>query len=333
MKYMNVFKYNNRGRVQIILALVLFSVSLVVPSCGGRQEAAAGKDGMKGTVTISGAFALYPMAVRWAEEFQKENPGIRIDISAGGAGKGMMDVLSGMIDLGMVSREVNPEEFKKGAYPIRVARDVVLFTVNAGNPNIKDMLSHGINKGQLQAIFLKNQNLKWGQLLGTSSTDPVHVYTRSDACGAAEVIGKYLGTSQEALMGIGVFGDPGMADAIKNDALGIGFNNLTYAYDMQSRKKYDKMEILPLDINDNKKIDPEEQFYNDLDQVREAVKAGKYPSPPARDLFFVSKGKPASPAVKLFLQWVMTKGQAMVKDAGYVEIEESLLKQELQKVQ
>jgi phosphate transport system substrate-binding protein len=333
MRHIKVLRYGSTVFFGLVLLVLLSAANVLVTSCGGRQESSDGKQGIKGTVTISGAFALYPMAVRWAEEFQKENPGIRIDISAGGAGKGMMDVLSGMIDLGMVSREVNPEELKKGAYPIRVARDVVLFTVNAKNPNIKDMLSHGIEKAQLQSIFLKDQTYTWGQLLGTTSRDVVHVYTRSDACGAAEIIGKYLGASQEALSGIGVFGDPGMADAIKNDALGIGFNNLTYAYDMQSRKKYDNMEVLPLDMNNNKKIDPEEQFYGDLDQVREAVKAGRYPSPPARDLFFVSKGKPTSAAVKMFLNWVMTKGQAMVKDAGYVEIEESILQQEIKKVQ
>ena len=40
---------------------------------------------LKGTITLSGAWALYPMAVKWAEEFQKLHPKVRIDIGAGGA--------------------------------------------------------------------------------------------------------------------------------------------------------------------------------------------------------------------------------------------------------
>ena len=72
---------------------------------------------MKGTVRISGAWALYPMMVKWGEEFRKTYPNIRIDISAGGAGKGIADALAGMVDIGMVSRDIRPEEIKPGINP------------------------------------------------------------------------------------------------------------------------------------------------------------------------------------------------------------------------
>lgn len=310
----------------VLITLLSFS------SCQNKtKEEGSGKK-LKGNVSISGAFALYPMAVRWAEEFQKEYPGIRIDISAGGAGKGMMDVLSGMIDLGMVSRAVSPEEMKNGAFPVKVARDAVLITINAGNPYLKELQANGINKNTLKELFLTDRPHTWGKALQNNSVKPMHVFTRSDACGAAEVMGNYLGTNQESLAGIGVFGDPGMADAIRNDVLAIGFNNVTYIYDVSTRKKYPGLEVLPLDINENNVIDPDEQFYGDLDQFVVAVKSGKYPSPPARDLFFVAKGKPSSEAVKIFLNWVLTKGSGMLKEAGYVELPAEQLSQEIQKV-
>lgn len=74
------------------------------------------QDKLKGQLSISGAFALYPMTVKWAEEFRKIHPDVRIDISAGGAGKGIADALSGMVDIGMVSREIYQDEIKKGAF-------------------------------------------------------------------------------------------------------------------------------------------------------------------------------------------------------------------------
>ena len=89
--------------------------ALVLMGCsGGRQknrviESESGTE-LHGTIQLSGAFALYPMAVRWAEEFKKMHPGVQIDISGGGAGKGMTDAISGVVDIGMVSREVYPEE-------------------------------------------------------------------------------------------------------------------------------------------------------------------------------------------------------------------------------
>ena len=52
------------------------------------------------------------MAVKWAEEFRKIHPKVRIDISAGGAGKGITDALAKVVDLGMVSRDIYPQELE-----------------------------------------------------------------------------------------------------------------------------------------------------------------------------------------------------------------------------
>jgi len=80
------------------LLILCVSVFLLMSSCNpNRSSSTRGDDGnLKGKITISGAFALYPMAVKWAEEFEKIHPHVKINISAGGAGKGMADALSGM---------------------------------------------------------------------------------------------------------------------------------------------------------------------------------------------------------------------------------------------
>lgn len=69
---------------------------------------------------------MYPMVVKWAEEFQKVYPKVRIDVSAGGAGKGMSDVLSGMVDIGNVSRDIYSAEIEKGAFWVPVTKDAVV---------------------------------------------------------------------------------------------------------------------------------------------------------------------------------------------------------------
>src|SRR5512143_3247810 len=96
--------------------------------------------GLKGTITASGAFALYPLMVKWGEEYQKLHPGVQFDISAGGAGKGMTDALGGQVDIGMVSRSIKPEEVQKGAYWVAVTKDAVFPPINAKNPVLKDLL-------------------------------------------------------------------------------------------------------------------------------------------------------------------------------------------------
>ena len=64
-----------------------------------------------------------------------------------------------------------------------------------------------------------------------------------------------MGKKQEDLLGIGVFGDPGLNEAVRKDALGIGFNNINYAYDATTLKPMAGTAILPIDLNDNGKID------------------------------------------------------------------------------
>jgi phosphate transport system substrate-binding protein len=288
---------------------------------------------LEGTISISGAFALYPMTVKWAEEFMKENPGVRIDISAGGAGKGMTDALSGMVDLGMVSREVTQAEIDNGAWFIAVTKDAVLPTVSVNNPVLPDLQAKGLTQEIFREVFLTENPHTWGEFLDSQNTDKINVYTRSDACGAAEMWGKYLGKNQESLHGVGVFGDPGIADAVKIDKFSIGYNNVNYAYDLQSRKTYSGIAVVPIDLNGDRVIDAEENFYGNLDSLMNAIQTGKYPSPPARDLYFVGNGKPSKPVVVAFLNWILANGQKFVHEAGYVELSDEKISTEKQKLQ
>ncbi len=283
-------------------------------------------------ITLSGAFALYPLAVKWAEEFKKTHPNVRIDITAGGAGKGMTDVLNGMVDIGMVSREVYPDETKKGALALAVAKDAVVAVMNASNPAIKEILAKGMKKEAASNIWVTGKYKTWAQAFGVKSSAPIHVYTRSDACGAAEVWAKFFGKKQEDLLGSGVYGDPGLALAVKKDPIGLGYNNIGYAYDHTTKKQVGGICIVPVDLNNNGKIDPEENFYNSMEDIINAISQGKYPSPPARDLYFVTKGKPANKIVTEFIKWVLTDGQKYVHETGYIALPADKLAKESAKL-
>jgi phosphate transport system substrate-binding protein len=63
-----------------------------------------------------------------------------------------------------------------------------------------------------------------------------------------------------------------------------------------------------------------------------AINEGKYPSPPARDLYLVSGGKPDNKLVIVFLRWILSDGQKFVYEAGYVAIQPDQIKSELQKL-
>ena len=300
------------------ISLFLVMVAIVTISCGGKRETKEG--GLSGELSLSGAFALYPLAIQWAEEFQQLHPGVRIDVSAGGAGKGMTDALAGVVDLGMVSREIYPPEKEKGAVGFAVAKDAVAPTINANNPKLNELLSKGLSREAAIKIWITGETTTWGDVLGTEDKTPLHAYTRSDACGAAETWAKWLDKKQEDLGGTAVFGDPGVATAVQKDIYGIGLNNIGYAFDNDSHKPNAGILVLPIDSNNDGVITPDEKFYDTKDELITAIAEGKYPSPPARDLYLVTKGVPTNPVIKAFLKYVLSKGQEKNIPAGYIGI-------------
>jgi len=316
---------------KILASLLVVSVAFGI----GIQASQAGtkEDELKGTITVSGAWALYPMVVKWAEEFQKIYPKVRIDIAAGGAGKGIADCLARVVDIGMVSRDIYPEEIEKGAWLVSVTKDAVVPTVNEDNPVLGDLLSKGVTREAFIDIWVTGKIKNWGEVIAGKTTHSINVYTRSDACGAAETWAKYLGKNQEDLVGVGVYGDPGLAEAVRKDVLGIGFNNINYAYDAKTKRQVEGIKVLPIDINDNGQIDEEEDFYDNRDEIVKAIATGRYPSPPARDLHFVSHGRPKNKVVVEFIKWVLTDGQEYVSETGYINLTDKKLEEELKKLE
>jgi phosphate transport system substrate-binding protein len=311
----------NRSRIiYILIALLLFS------SCASKKQ-------RDNTLNISGAFALYPLVIKWSEEYKKEHPVIRFNISAGGAGKGMTDALAGTVDLGMFSREITTAEKDKGVWWVGLCVDAVIPTISAENPYLDSIKTRGLTKSEFKAIFVDESIKDWKQIFKYGKSEKVQVYTRSDACGAAGTWAEYLSSKQEDLKGIGINGDPALAEAVSKDKNGIAFNNTNYIFDVNTGKKRPGMEVVPIDQNENGKIDPEEQIYDTFEEVLKAVADGQYPSPPARELYFVSKGKPEKDATLEFIKWTLTDGQKFVKEAGYVPIKQDKIDAYLKKIE
>ena len=310
----------------------LLAVLLAFTSCHHKEIGNPDADNLQGSVSISGAFALYPMAVEWTNEFSARHPAVRIDLSSGGAGKGMTDVLNGMVDFAMLSREPHDEEREKGAIDFTVAKDAVLPVFSASNPLRDKILAHGITADDARKIWITGEYTTWGQLLGTTDNNPIHVYTRSDACGAAQTFAAWFGAVQEDLGGTAVYGDPGISKAVIDDALGIGFNNMAYAYDSETLKMQTGLEVLPLDINGDRSISDDEKLYETRSSIAKAIEEGRFPAPPSRNLYLVTNGVPADTAALEFLKFVITDGQGFNEPNGYVRISNASARESMRKL-
>jgi phosphate transport system substrate-binding protein len=84
-----------------------------------------------------------------------------------------------------------------------------------------------------------------------------------------------------------------------------------------------------LDVNANGQVEPDELVETKMQAV-DAVATDRYPSPPARPLYLVTKGKPTSATLDL-ISWILADGQKFVDAAGYVKLsEEQLLESQAQ---
>lgn len=266
----------------------------------------------EGTITLSGAWAIYPTVVAWAQAFEKLHPKVNVDVSAGGAGKGAADTIAGLVDIGMVSREPDPSEIKQGIVPVYILHDAVFAVVSEENPVLDELLAKGVKKDVLAGFYITGAVVKWDDVIGRAVGKSVHVYTRSDSCGAASSWAAYFGKKQDDLKGIGVYGDPGLLEVARKDPLGIGYNNFSYVF-TRDGSVVKGARLLPIDANDNGKADPEEVFASRADAVR-AIEAGSYPV--TRKNYFFVKGKPQG-LVRVFIEFALSdEGSKIVNEVG-----------------
>lgn len=281
-----------------------------------RTEQRSSPSQLSGTISLSGAWAIYPLAVKWGEAFHKLHPQVKFETSAGGAGKGMTDALSGAVDIGMVSREVDPAEKAKGAFPVFIAKDAVFPTASAKNPALSALQAKGISLDTFADIYIAGKVTTWKGAVGGPDA-PIHLFTRSDACGAASAwaatLGKY---KQDHLKGVGVYGDPGVLDSVRRDPLGLGYNNLGFLFTKE--RVAGGIVVVPIDANHNGKADPDERIET-RKKAYQVVASGQYPG--ARREYFVTKGQPTG-LTKAFIAFALSQEgtQVLNETGGYVSL-------------
>jgi phosphate transport system substrate-binding protein len=89
-------------------------------------------DAADNKLVLTGSSTIAPLALEIGKRFEKNNPGVRIDVQSGGSSRGINDARSGVADIGMVSRALNPDE--KDLIGHLIARDGVCIILHRDNP-------------------------------------------------------------------------------------------------------------------------------------------------------------------------------------------------------
>ena len=324
---------NSNKSILLLLCLVVFfgcktgnsDKKLATPQTDAKID-------ISGSFSISGAYALYPLVSKWADDFMKIHPAVKIEVTKAGTGQGIEDLISAKTHLAMISRPLTDDEINAGLWSVPVAKDGVAPIVNQRNPYIESIMSQGLSPDEYLKVFTGDQQLTWGELLDIQGKEKVVVYARSDESGAADIFANFIFKESSSLKGIKVRGDDEMIKSIQDNILGIGFCNFSYAFDVATGERMKDIQIIPSDLDFDNKIERKEMPFNNIEEAHRALWLGVFPKSLCRELTISSLGKPSDQAIVEFLRYVLTDGQENVAKTGLCELNNVYIRYSLEKL-
>jgi ABC-type phosphate transport system substrate-binding protein len=262
-------------------------------------------------ISITGTQFTYPLIKRWISEYSKINPQLKFKLISDQEN-------SDKADLKIIAHTPEKGEIADNKTLTKVGRLAILPITNEKNQSFTKEFKKGVKQEELKTIFMKdggelNSDEKKGK-------EPEYtVYTKTPQSCAATVISSYLGYPSDNLNGVYVTGDDSyLITSLLEDSTGVSYNNLGLIYDLDKRVPVSGIKVLPIDLNNNGRLDKEEQIYGNLDQLISYLEDSKSPSIPTDNLSFVADAKQTNPEVSNFLNWVKISGQEYNHKYGFL---------------
>lgn len=177
------------------LALLCVLSAFAIGGCHSQQQLQDG-DALTGKLTITGSSTVAPLVAEIAKRFEQLHPNVRIDVQAGGSGKGITDTRLGVSDLGMASRSLKADEADLTAH--QIAADGVGLIVHKTNT------IETLSKNQVTAIYSDKVN-SWADLGGVQEN--VTVIHKAEGRATLEVFLKYFSIDNTTVKADVIVGD------------------------------------------------------------------------------------------------------------------------------
>ncbi|APO88818.1 PstS family phosphate ABC transporter substrate-binding protein [Xanthomonas euvesicatoria] len=292
------------------------------PATTGQDSAGApAKAGeITGMVSTDGSSTVFPVTEAMAEEFQKENAGIKVTVGMSGTGGGFKKFCRGETDISNASRPIKGEEKEacKAAgveyIELPVAMDALTVVVNPQNTWANDL-----TVDELKAMWVPEAQGKitnWNQIRPSFPDKPLVLYGAGTDSGTydyftAAIVGKehssrgdYTASEDDNVLVQGVSGD----------ANALGFFGLAYY-----EENADKLKAVGIKTNAAAQA---------VAPSVETARSGQY-QPLSRPIFIYVSKKAAEtkPEVARFVEFYLDSkhSEGLVQEVGYVPLPENAL--------
>lgn len=282
----------------------------------GQQEK---EPELTGTLSVVTSQPFQVLANQWAEAFMQKHPNVKVEITSVEPGLVMNSIKSENAELAMTCMNSLQANTLKDIWHITVMKDGIIPITSASNPYIEQLLAEGIEKSILINMVQQKEAITWGDILKNGSKEPVRSYRFHD-------VSITEGTQEKEMLELGDLTDEQLnqiLDEVAAEPYALSFCSANHAYHCKKENKRTDLEIIPVDLDENDKIDDKERFYLQLEDLQRAQYLGIYPDELCREMAVISPDKPTNENAVAFIDYILHGGQQIAVDNGYARISHS----------
>ncbi|MDX2305675.1 MAG: hypothetical protein NW226_22905 [Microscillaceae bacterium] len=295
------------------------SLLFVVYWCVAQNTLAQKNDSSE--LLITGSRFAYPLIEKWIEAYKSINPALNIRIVS----------KSDTADLIFKGHEIPKEELTPEWIYVNLARYVIVPIAHVKSDFALHYGEKGLDKQEVQKLFFEDEF----KTKDNEKSEKINYtfYARQQKSCIPSTFAGYYGYVPSDFKGKGISGaDQHLVVAVQNDQTAVSYAPLNYAFDLNKRSPVEKISILPLDLNNNRRLESDEKIFENLDTALDFLEAEKTENLPGAYLHVGFPEKVKNPNLVSFLIWILNEGQQYNHNAGFLKLEEVVVTKEQKKL-
>jgi phosphate transport system substrate-binding protein len=274
---------------------------------------------LSGDIVVDGSSTVFPITEAMAEEFGNQNPDVRVSVGESGTGGGFKKFCNNETDISDASRPIKDSEKELCAaagveyVEFKIGLDGITVVVNPANT-----FAVCLTTDQLKALWNKDSTINnWNQVDPSFPDQPITLYGPGTDSGTFDFFTEAInGTAKDSRADYTASEDDNvLVQGISGDPNALGYFGLAYFVENQ-----DKLSEVAVNAGGAGCVAP----------AYETVADGTY-KPLSRPLFiYVKKSALARPEVFEFVKFYIQNAPEIVKEVGYINVDQSVYDTDLQ---
>ncbi len=257
---------------------------------------------------------LNGVASDWLTEYGKLNPSLKPVIS------NITDRNIGQLSsLCLVTEEHLASISNESFWKMVVGREAIVPVMNANHPILDRICSRGLSQEDFGRMLEGKSGFNWGKLISGGQDASITAFIVNNEF-IRNRIARFAGLEPTMIQAKMVEGADDLFSAMKRDTYAIGFCKLTDIIDKANNSMVAGIRIIPIDRNQNGRIDYFENIYTDLNAFTRGVWIGKYPALLSGNIYAVAPDLPENQNEQAFLTWLNADGQKFLSHNGFSEL-------------